>query len=72
MLSSEGSDTDSDKSLNIAFVERFGLAESLDITGCDFSNLKDVSALQNLKRLSISNPKKSYRFPTSWREQKFK
>ncbi len=49
MLSSEGSDTDSDKSLNIAFVERFGLAESLDITGCDFSNLKDVSALTKLK-----------------------
>ena len=63
MLSSEGSDTDSDKSLNIAFVERFGLAESLDITGCDFSNLKDVSALQNLKRLSISNPKNLTVFP---------
>ena len=41
-LSSEGSGTDSDKSLNIAFVERFSGVESLDITGCDFSNLKDV------------------------------
>ena len=68
MLSSEGSGTDSDKSLNIAFVERFSLVESLDITGCDFSNLKDVSALINLKRLSIFNPKKSYCFPSPWRE----
>ena len=57
MLSSEGSDTDSDKSLNIAFVERFGLAESLDITGCDFSDLNDLSVLTNLKCLRISNPK---------------
>lgn len=56
-LSSEGSGTDSDKSLNIAFVERFSGVESLDITGCDFSNLKDLSALTNLKRLIISNPK---------------
>ncbi len=63
MLSSEGSGTDSDKSLNIAFVESFGLAESLDITGCDFSNLKDLSALANLKRLSIYNPKNLTVFP---------
>ena len=63
MLSSEGSDMESDKSLNIAFVESFGLAESLSITGCDFSNLKDVSALQNLKSLSISNPKNLTIFP---------
>ena len=63
MLSSEGSGTDSDKSLNIAFVERFSLVESLDITGCDFSNLKDVSALQNLKCLRISNPKNLTDFP---------
>jgi len=63
MLSSEGSDTDSDKSLNIAFVERFGLAESLDITGCDFSNLKDVSALTKLKRLRITRPKNLTVFP---------
>ena len=63
MLSSEGSGTDSDKSLNIAFVERFGLVESLDITGCDFSDIKDVSALTNLKRLSISKPKNLTVFP---------
>lgn len=63
MLSSEGSGTDFDKSLNIAFVERFSLVESLDITGCDFSNLKDVSALINLKRLSIFNPKNLTVFP---------
>ena len=63
MLSSEGSDMESDKSLNIAFVESFGLAESLSITGCDFSNLKDVSALTNLKSLSISNPKNLTIFP---------
>lgn len=63
MLSSEGSGTDSDKSLNIAFVESFGFAESLDIIGCDFTNLKDVSALQNLKSLSISNPKNLTIFP---------
>ena len=63
MLSSEGSDTDSDKSLNIAFVERFGLAESLDITGCDFSNLKDLSALTKLKRLRITRPKNLTDFP---------
>lgn len=63
MLSSEGSDTDSDKSLNIAFVERFGLAESLDIRGCDFSKLMDLSVLKNLKRLSISNPKNLTVFP---------
>jgi Leucine-rich repeat (LRR) protein len=62
-LSSEGSGTDSDKSLNIAFVERFSGVESLDITGCDFSNLKDVSALQNLKSLRISNPKNLTDFP---------
>ena len=62
-LSSEGSGTDSDKSLNIAFVERFSGVESLDITGCDFSNLKDVSALQNLKCLRISNPKNLTDFP---------
>lgn len=63
MLSSEGSDTDSDKSLNIAFVESFGFAESLDITGCNFTNLKDVSALTNLKRIRISNPKNLTVFP---------
>ena len=63
MLSSEGSDMESDKSLNIAFVESFGFAESLDITGCNFTNLKDVSALQNLKSLSISNPKNLTVFP---------
>jgi len=63
MLSSEGSDMESDKSLNIAFVERFGFAESLDITGCNFTNLKDVSALTNLKRLRISNPKNLTVFP---------
>ena len=63
MLSSEGSDTDSDKSLNIAFVERFGLAESIDITGCDFSNLKDLSALTKLKRLRITRPKNLTDFP---------
>ena len=63
MLSSEGSDMESDKSLNIAFVESFGFAESLDITGCNFTNLKDVSALQNLKSLSISNPKNLTIFP---------
>ena len=63
MLSSEGSDTDSDKSLNIAFVERFGLAESLDITGCDFSDLNDLSVLTNLKCLRISNPKNLTVFP---------
>jgi hypothetical protein len=62
-LSSEGSGTDSDKSLNIAFVERFSGVESLDITGCDFSNLKDVSALTNLKSLRISNPKNLTDFP---------
>ncbi len=63
MLSSEGSGTDSDKSLNIAFVESFGFAESLDITGCDFTNLKDLSALTNLKSLRISNPKNLTVFP---------
>ena len=63
MLSSEGSDTDSDKSLNIAFVESFSLAESLDITGCDFSNLKDLSALTKLKRLRITRPKNLTDFP---------
>jgi len=63
MLSSEGSDMESDKSLNIAFVERFGFAESLYITGCNFTNLKDVSALTNLKRLRISNPKNLTVFP---------
>jgi Leucine-rich repeat (LRR) protein len=63
MLSSEGSGTDSDKSLNIAFVESFGFAESLDITGCDFTNLKDLSALTNLKSLRISNPKNLTDFP---------
>lgn len=63
MLSSEGSDMESDKSLNIAFVESFGFAESLDITGCNFTNLKDVSALTNLKRLRISNPKNLTVFP---------
>ena len=63
MLSSEGSDMESDKSLNISFIERCSLVESLDITGCDFSNLKDVSALQNLKSLSISNPKNLTDFP---------
>jgi Leucine-rich repeat (LRR) protein len=54
---------ESDKSLNIAFVESFGFAESLDIIGCNFTNLKDVSALQNLKSLSISNPKNLTIFP---------
>ena len=63
MLSSEGSDMESDKSLNIAFVERFGFAESLDITGCNFTNLKDVSALTNLKRLRITRPKNLTDFP---------
>jgi hypothetical protein len=63
MLSSEGSGTDSDKSLNIAFVESFGFTESLDITGCDFTNLKDLSALTNLKSLRISNPKNLTVFP---------
>ena len=63
MLSSEGSDMESEKSLNISFVERCSLVENLDITGCDFSNLKDVSALQNLKSLSISNPKNLTDFP---------
>ena len=63
MLSSEGSDMESDKSLNIAFVESFGFAESLDITGCNFTNLKDVSALTNLKRIRISNPKNLTVFP---------
>jgi len=63
MLSSEGSGTDSDKSLNIAFVESFGFTESLDITGCDFTNLKDVSALTNLKSLRIYNPKNLTVFP---------
>ena len=63
MLSSEGSDMESDKSLNIAFVESFGFAESLDIIGCNFTNLKDVSALTNLKRLRISNPKNLTVFP---------
>ena len=62
-LSSVGSGTDSDKSLNISFVERFGLVESLDITGCDFSDIKDVSALTNLKSLSISKPKNLTVFP---------
>ena len=62
-LSSVGSGTDSDKSLNISFVERFGLVESLDITGCDFSDIKDVSALTNLKSLSISKPKNLTDFP---------
>ena len=63
MLSSEGSDMESYKSLNISFVEHCSLVESLDITGCDFSNLKDVSALQNLRSLSISNPKNLTDFP---------
>ena len=63
MLSSEGSDMESDKSLNIAFVERFGFAESLDIIGCNFTNLKDVSALTNLKRLRITRPKNLTDFP---------
>ena len=63
MLSSEGSDMESDKSLNIAFVESFGFAESLDITGCNFTNLKDVSALTNLKRLRITRPKNLTDFP---------
>ena len=63
MLSSEGSRTDADKSLNISFVESFGLAESLDITGCDFSNLNDLSALTNLKRLRITRPKNLTDFP---------
>ena len=62
-LSSVGSGTDSDKSLNISFVESFGLVESLDITGCDFSDIKDVSALTNLKSLSISKPKNLTVFP---------
>ena len=62
-LSSVGSGTDSDKSLNISFVESFGLVESLDITGCDFSDIKDVSALTNLKSLSISKPKNLTDFP---------
>ena len=52
-----GISDEADTLLDISFVESFGLAESLSITGCDFSNLKDVSALQNLKSLSISNPK---------------
>ncbi|MDA9627327.1 leucine-rich repeat protein [Flavobacteriaceae bacterium] len=65
MLSSEivGISDEADTLLDISFVESFGLAESLNITGCDFSNLKDVSALQNLKRLSISNPKNLTVFP---------
>jgi Leucine-rich repeat (LRR) protein len=65
MLSSEivGISDEADTLLDISFVESFGLAESLVITGCDFSNLKDVSALQNLKRLSISNPKNLTDFP---------
>ena len=63
MLSSEGSDMESDKSLNIAFVESFGFAESLDIIGCNFTNLKDVSALTNLKRLRITRPKNLTDFP---------
>ena len=65
-LSSEGSgmeSDESDKSLNISFVEHFSLVESLDITGCDFSDLNDLSVLTNLKCLSISNPKNLTDFP---------
>ena len=58
-----GISEEADTLLDISFVESFGLAESLSITGCDFSNLKDVSALQNLKSLSISNPKNLTIFP---------
>ena len=58
-----GISDEADTLLDISFVESFGLAESLSITGCDFSNLKDVSALQNLKSLSISNPKNLTIFP---------
>jgi len=65
MLSSEivGISDEADTLLDISFVERFSLAESLNITGCDFSDLNDLSVLTNLKCLRISNPKNITVFP---------
>jgi Leucine-rich repeat (LRR) protein len=65
MLSSVivGISDEADTLLDISFVDNFIHVESLSMTGCDFSNLKDVSALTNLKRLSISNPKNLTDFP---------
>ena len=58
-----GISDEADTLLDISFVDNFIHVESLSMTGCDFSNLKDVSALTNLKRLSISNPKNLTVFP---------
>jgi hypothetical protein len=55
-LSSEISGIQADEAetlLDISFVDNFIHVESLKITGCDFSNLKDLSALKNLQNLHI-------------------
>ena len=48
-----GISDEADTLLDISFVDNFIHVESLSMTGCDFSNLKDVSALTNLKSLRI-------------------
>ena len=58
-----GISDEADTLLDISFVDNFIHVESLSMTGCDFSNLKDVSALTNLKSLRISNPKNLTDFP---------
>ena len=54
---------EADTLLDISFVDNFIHVESLSITGCDFSNLKDVSALKNLQNLSIYNSESLTVFP---------
>lgn len=65
ILSSEivGISDEADTLLDISFVDNFIYVESLSITGCDFSNLKDVSALKNLQNLSIYNSESLTVFP---------
>ena len=65
MLSSEivGISDEADTLLDISFVDNFIHVESLSITGCDFSNLKDVSALKNLQELNIYNSESLTVFP---------
>jgi hypothetical protein len=48
-----GISDEADTLLDISFVDNFIHVESLSITGCDFSNLKDLSALKNMESLNI-------------------
>ena len=54
---------DGEKVLEISFIESFINTERLSVTGYDWSNLKDLSALKNMKYLCISNPINLNNFP---------